>query len=249
MASPLIDSNIFEVNNEANELHEIGLKQELSQDFQSADLSFDQALNILSSTTESELPEPDRKVQTGRILRDKGFNFIRFGIEEHNLGLFSDGYDDLNKSDSKLHSASGSLLMYSGILARDEIRDFEQSISAERGATISLMARAVTAREVIFEVRNGKNEAERLYRKAHHNLTYGDNGYYRVSNAMVAARHEKINRQNTKMIQWLSKAVVGLGFTIFRDKKNLKPAVYTFGARLLDLSSKSKAENSLKAKP
>ncbi len=249
MASPLINPNNFEVNNEAQELHETGLKEELNKNFQSADQSFDQALDILSYTTNSELSETDKNVQTARILRDKGFNLIRFSIQEQNNGLFSDGYEVLNKSDSKFDKASTSLTMYSEFLSNDEMKHFYKSISAEKGATISLMARAITAREVAMEVKNKGHQADRLYRKAHYYLTIGDNGYYRVSNAMVAARHEKIHSQNKKMIQWLSKAVVGLGFTILQDRKNLKPAVYTFGDRLIDLSSKSKAESSLKSKP
>ncbi len=249
MSSPLIKPTCFEVNNGAQKLHEMGLKQELNQDFQLADQTFDDALYTVSSTPENILPQPDKKVQIGRILRDKGFNLIRFSIINHSLGLYSDGYDSLDKSETKFYGALSNLSVYSGFLAKSEVDKLKESINAERGATISLMARAITAREVVFEVKNGNNEAIRQYERAHSHLITGDNGYYRVSNAMVAARHEKINSKNTKMVNWLGKAVVGLGFTLFQDKRNLKPAVFTFGSRLLDLSSKTKAEQSVKSKP
>ncbi len=249
MPKPLIGSEYFKVNTEANLLHEQGLSHGISGNHDVADYSFTSALNVILSSDVEQLSPLDKQVQISRIIRDKGFNLVRRSLRDVNVNLYSDGFKYLDESDIGFYQGEARLTEISDQLSVETKKILYQAVSAERGATLSLLGRAVTSREVVLDIKNGQNEANRYYNRAHGNLVYGNNGYYRVSNAINAARHEKINGKNVAMLGWMGKAIVGLGFSVVKDRKNFKKALLTFGSRTLDLTSKDKAKKSVKVKP
>lgn len=238
---------MFEINPEAQQLHEIGLRAELSGDYSQAHESFDAAQHVLE-----ELPESvDTQIQTARILRDKGFTLVRSSIQVPDIV-------ELDKADDVIEEASGKTFLQ--ILKAGNTSPGPEpplrlnrlqwrELLAEHGATISLLGRIATVKEVTFGQRDDNNPPETTYETAHDFLKKGNNGYYRVSNTMVAARQERIKGNMPNMFKWLGRAGVSLAWTAAFDRENVKPAIRTFGSRLLHLRSHLKAVHSVAGKP
>lgn len=247
MSSPLIGAKVFEINSEAQQLHEYGLRTELSGGYTQAHESFAAAQQVLAGLPESV----DVSVQWGRILRDDGFTYVRSAIQTPDIA-------DLDKADEVIEEASGKTFLQ--ILKAGNTSPSPEpplrlnrlqwrELLAEHGATISLLGRIATVKEVLFGQRDENNPQETTYETAHHFLKQGNNGYYRVSNTMVAARQERINGNMPKVVGWLGRAATGLAWTAAFDRENVKPAVRTFGSRLLQLRNHLKTVHSVAGKP
>jgi len=252
MSRPLVASKSLNVNPEAQQLHEAGLKAELSGSYPEAHDFFDRAQQILENSPKTL----EIVVQSGRIERDDGFTYLRSAIGESNTAL-------LDRSQSIVGRAAENI----GWLATNATTGNEENsvsqtarkeVLAEYGATLSLLGRIATVKEVMLGLDNRKeseaathtrNEGQQAYNLAHNILRTGNNGYYRVSNAMVAARQERLNGRAPKVAMWLGRAVTSIAWTAFQDPSNLKASVMTVGSRIRHLRSYPAAVKSVIEKP
>ena len=232
---------------EAQQMHQDGLQAELSGDYGRAHAAFEVAQMYLE-----DLPQTvDIGVQSARIARDDGFTYVRSAIQKPDV-------QDLDRADDTLEEAGGKTFVW--ILRAGNTspgpekpvrlnREQWRELLAEHGATVSLMGRLATVREVMTGEKDEYNPPSETYETAHSHLVQGSNGYYRVSNAMVAARHERINRNYSPLAKWLGRAATGVAWTALFDTSNLAAARRTFGSRLGHLRSREAAIQSVTRKP
>lgn len=254
--SALISGKVLTVHPEANVLHEKGLDAELNGEYISAHTSFAEASQLLAG-----LPATvDSVVQAARITRDDGFTDVRAAIAGNGLDLLRQAQLTITRS----AESTGPLVSGVEILGTEQLQPHatpkaaRREVFAEHGATISLLGRVATVRQVMFGVdtrgesetaRHARNIEQQPYGQAHDLLRLGNNGYYRVSNAMVAARQERLNGRLRHAGVWLGRAAVGLAWTALRDRDNFEAAVRTFGGRLRHLRSYRAAAASVLRKP
>lgn len=236
----------FALHLEAQHLHEQGKNAAIQQqDFIQAHEAFTHALELLEpeSTT-------DQLVQAARITRDDGFTYLRAAISEHSP-------TQLNDADARLTSAATMTApLVSGLqpmklelsqphtspkLARREIW-------AEHGESVALLGRLATARTAI-EATEAKLHQQQAYGTAYDLLRIGNNGYYKVSNDMNAARQERINGRLPHTIIWLGRAAKDLAWTSLFDRHNLSDSVLTSGSLLPQLITTKSAKASVRLKP
>lgn len=125
-------------------------------------------------------------------------------------------------------------------------------IHAEHGATLSCLGRLATLNSVVTtSTEEFALFGRQQYKDAHEELKQGNNGYYRVSNAMTAARHERLNGTPQGALLWLGRAVTGLGWTAAHDRTNFVPAAKTLASRAQHLNpfDRKAAESSVEVKP
>ncbi|HUD05296.1 MAG TPA: hypothetical protein VMR18_00030 [Candidatus Saccharimonadales bacterium] len=231
-----MSATVFAENPEARELHETGLWAAQNGSFSRAHRLFSSAQEFLVGDTLGIA------VQSARIARDDGFTYVRSAIAESNLG-------DLDKADNALEVASGKTFVK--ILSAGELPKVDQAyreLAAEHGATISLIGRLSTVR-LVMAGPDREEPIEDVYSAAHSALVIGNNGYYRVSNAMVAARHERLFGRPDVMVRWLSKAAVGWSWTLLHDPSNLEATTRTATSRTRHLRNRTTAIESVKSKP
>lgn len=238
---------MFSVVTEAQQKHEAGLQAELSGNYQEAHEAFATAQRYLA-----ELPPTiDVDVQSARIDRDNGFTYVRSAIKRNDQ-------EDLDEADDVLDAAGGKTLLWT-LKAGNSSPGPEASVRlsftqwrelfAEHGATISLMARVATVREIMTGKKDEYNPPSETYKTAGRHLVLGSNGYYLVSNALVAARHERINGNLSGTTSWLGMAATGVVLTAALDIRNLRRASETFVSRTRHLRSRSIAAQSVTEKP
>lgn len=256
MSSPLVGNKVLTVNPEAQQLHDIGLRAELSGSYDQAHESFDAAQQLLAG-----LPQTlDTVVQSARITRDDGFTYVRTAIAESNPSILDQAQATISRSvEATAPLVSGTVFLGTEASATsDTPKKARREFLAEHGATVSLLGRIATVKEVMLGVdtrgdtetaRQARNIEQQPYGLAHDILRRGNNGYYRVSNAMVGARQERLNGRLPNMAVWLGRAATGLAWTAFRDPTNLKAAVRTVGSRVRHLRSYQAAVESVTAKP
>lgn len=243
-------------NPEAQQLHEAGLQAELSGNYAQAHQSFSSAHEVLTG-----LPQTlDTAVQASRIARDDGFTYVRSALAENNPSALDQAHEAIRAS------AEATAPLVSGLSYLDTQlgqphetpKQARREFLAEHGATVSLLGRIATVKEVMLGVdtrgdsetaHSARNVEQQPYGLAHDILRRGNNGYYRVSNAMVGARQERLNGRLPHAAVWLGRAVSGLAWTATFDRKNLKAAVLTVGSRTPHLRSYQAAIASVKAKP
>jgi hypothetical protein len=257
MASPLIGPKALTVNPEAQQLHETGLIAELSGDYARAHESFDAARQVIISSPETTV---DGIVQLARINRDDGFTYLRTATAEANPSILDQARQAIERSvEATAPLVSGTAFIGNSLPQPQETpKKVRREILAEHGVTVSLLGRLVTVKEVMLGVdTRGDSEVARLardveqqpYGLAHDILRLGNNGYYRVINAMVGARQERLNGRFLHTVVWLGRAANGLVWTAIRDPQNLKAAVYTTGNRIRHLRSYKAAVTSALNKP
>lgn len=254
MSNPLISEKALTTNPEARRLHETGLKAELMGDYNEAHESFEAAQQIIAG-----LPQTiDTAVQSARIGRDAGFTYVRAAIANNDSSILELAQGAIKTSlEATAPLASGAAFI-GNAQPEANSRIFHREFLAEHGATVSLLGRIATVREVMLGVdtrgnseaaREARNGEQQPYSLAHDLLVMGNNGYYRVSNAMVAARQERINGRLPQVARWLGRAASGLAWTALRDPSNLKSAVRTSGNRARHLRSYRAAVNSVTTYP
>ena len=255
MPSPLIGSRLLQNNPSAEIFHEDGLKAALDGNFADARYNFDTALQIVS-----ELPQTiDAVIQGARITRDKGFTDLRESNELNDDPALLDRAQAIIRSsiDASAPIVNSSLDLRNakyGVSRRKALIEAR----TEHGATVSLLGRIATTKQVRL-IQGGEGasglaevaakDGRAAYTSAHNFLLQGNNGYYLVSNSMVAARHELINGGKSQMLLWLGRADRGLLWTSVRDPRNILPAVLTAGSRSRDIISFDAAIKSLKKRP
>lgn len=247
MPHPVVDTHAFQEHGGALGLHVLGLEAELHGDYPEAHAYFDRALVMLDRVP----PTVDVAVQSARIQRDDGFTYARSAIKTHDPS-------ELDRAEQVIEQSSGKTLLQvikAGNtspgpepplrLSRKQSRE----LRSEHGSTMSLMGRLATIREVVFGERDEDNPPEETFDAAHDWLRQGSNGYYRVSNAMAAARQERINKHPGQMRRWLARAAMGIAWSATFDQTNLKDAARTFGSRLRHVRSYQAAVESVSVKP
>ena len=245
MPNPIRGGNVFIEDPLARYFHEEGLKAELSGDYISARNSFYQGIMELYNRPLSAA----RQVQLASILRDDGFTSLRQSIFESEPEKLAEAEEILNRS----KALTGRLVRWSRIISSIPGLPIELTspelceLGSEHGATISLLGRLATVNHVQF----GRNDVDptSMYEEAHDYLRSGSNGYYRVSNAMVAARWERIQNNLPEVFRWLGRSTSGLAWTAAHNPANLVPAGMTFAGRVGHLRSWNGSFLSVAVKP
>jgi len=256
MSSPLIGNKILTVNPEAQTFHEAGLRSELNGNYAQAHASFDTAQLILAGLPQSL----DVVVQSARITRDDGFTHVRNALTESNPSMLDQAQATISHSvETTAPLVSGTLFLHTEASSSITTpKNARREFLAEHGATVSLLGRIATVKEVMLGIdtrgdtetaRHARNIEQQPYGLAHDILRKGNNGYYRVSNAMLGARQERLNGRLPDMVVWLGRATTGLAWTALRDPSNLKNSVRTFGSRISHLRSYQAAVKSVTTKP
>ena len=251
MSSPLIGAKVLVTNPEAQRLHEAGLQAELNGDYAQAHDAFNDAQQILAGVS----PTLDTIVQSAHINRDNGFTYVRAAIADSNPTIFDQALATIS------HSVEATAPLVSNIdLLQSHVspKKTRTELLAEHGATVSLLGRAATVKEVMLGIdtrgddeaaHNARDVYQQPYSQAHDILRSGNNGYYLVSNAMVAARQELLNSRLLQMSVWLGRAATGVVWTALQDPTNLRAAVRTVGSRVRHLRSYQAAIASVTTNP
>ncbi len=258
MANPLIEARVLFENQEARTLHADGLTNALAG-------RFDDAQELFRAAQEALSVDPltlDRTVQAARITRDSGFTWLRAAIaapENDTPAVLAKARDTLDSSrhvtkESLTNPPPASYERPSGLSTRRARRE----TWAEHGETLSLLGRLGTAHAVLLPSDSSKespstaayvNNSPHYYQLAHNALIAGNNGYYRVSNALAAARDARINQHRPDSAEWAARAAVGLAWTAMRDPQHLVAAARTTANRARDLRNPQAAQASVLARP
>jgi hypothetical protein len=245
---------------EAYRLHEAAIGARTRADYPTAHLYFGEAaatLPIVPTTT-------DQVVQLAHIVRDDGFTYVhdalastaatpqdRVEIVKHGLSILVDSLELTTPLMSGTQLAPSELPQL-----HDTPKRPRREVFAEHGATLSALGRAATVQSVMLGMKPRRPTQaaanvldQQAYGLAHDILRLGSNGYYRVSNAMVGARQERLNGRLPHTLVWLNRAAVGLAWTAMRDPGNLAAAYRTAASRVVDVRSRRAAMNAVFTKP
>lgn len=192
----------------------------------------------------------DAEVQAARIGRNMGFAWVRTAIESNDTRLLHRGGEQILHCATSLKKELGQERDALTTAARKEA-------IAEYGAAISFLGRTATATQIMRQdtgatsarIREAAKWGSKAYEQAHELLKEGSNGYHRVSNAMAAARHERVNGRVMKAAAWTGRAAVGLAWTATHDRKNLINTLRATSNRTRQLLTRSIATRSIKTKP
>ncbi|HUC95764.1 MAG TPA: hypothetical protein VMR76_02265 [Candidatus Saccharimonadia bacterium] len=227
------------VNLEAQTLHAAGRDAELNGNFVEAHGWFDEAQIVLTSLTTTL----DTDVQYATILRDDGFTYLRSAINTHSKSDLSNAARVLHEAKNKTNGQFSD--NHWGL-------DSPKELFAEHGATLSCLGRLSTVAGIVFKQAE-YSIPQWFYKDADIHLRSGNNGYYRVSNAMVAARYERTRAYTSESPPetkfWVARALAGLVWTELYDGRNLKPASRTFFGRLPHIATYGSAVRSVSVKP
>lgn len=187
------------------------------------------------------LPKDDRSLKKAHLLRDTGFNEVRRALQNPQV---IDPQAVVATALTTIHDAAK---IESEILAATQVNDPEyKKVVAEHGATTTILGRIATTFSIVEHGVPGKTD---LYNTAHGLLKYGNNAYYRTSNALTAARHERAHGDTAASAKWFGRAVHAVALAAVRDRDNLKPSLATFARRAPDIRSKDAALHSVRLRP
>lgn len=181
---------------------------------------FEQAL----STLDNDPPSIDKEVQAARIWRDYGFSLAREFVvgrvdaapHAHNLLVTS-----LRKTITLLDDGAQS-------------PERRAELYVERGTTESMIGRLVVAVQVAngdITTRNkvgaGAVQDQKWFgpERTHRHFLRGNNGLARTTNAMYAARTERMNGRVLHVVPWIGRAIASVGFSLSQDHKSIVPSV------------------------
>lgn len=233
MAELVPTNTAFEVNAQAARLREIGLASSLSGEFDKALGYFGEAQEILRELANPEFHESrdvllGATVQSAAIRRDTGSVFIRRAIstsDPEDLDIATTNLtvslDSTEKLLSKYHKTASATVT-------PRFKRRRETLSAQHGFTISMMGRVATVRETIFGLTSDEDPIDH-YSLADSYLNKGNNTNLAITNAMVAARQERIRGEHSGMLVWLTQATfrtakdtvkkphTNVGHSAFRD--------------------------------
>ena len=244
-------SQTIEVCEQARIIQADGVEAELAGNYDSAYALFDDALAALAGTG----THCSREYQVAGIERDRAFTSVRHGIaangDTERAGLFERAQAGLDRSLQTLTQ----LLNPKSPGTFDHTHEDTRLIRASRGATLSCLGRLALVRGAYDDqARPGSgNEhydaAYTSFKFAHQALRQGNNGYFLVSNAIIAAKAALLLDLPAEVVRWKRRAVLGLGWTALHDRQNLSRAWDTFRARDRHLADKPAALASILVKP
>ena len=253
----LIGARALVENPEAMLLHTEGLDAEMNGDFASVHESFTVAQAILAT-----LPETmDTITQSARIVRDNGFTYVREAIHKSDTSLLRAASLCINDSiEATAPIVSGTIFAWpeAPSSVTNTAKRGRREVITEHGATVSLLGRLSTVKSVMLGIDTRTDEPSAVqarsidqqgYALAHDLLRRGNNGYYRVSNAMMGARQERLNGRLPHAFVWLGRAASGVAWTAVRDPRNFKSTILTVGNRLRDIRSYKAAHDSVLVRP
>lgn len=191
---------------------------------------------------------PTGSIDDARIRRDLGFTYALQSL------------DTLKHKDTSHGIAPGSLFGDAQAMLASSLAITEnllappcydiQHFYAEHGATLSLMGRLATIASLNIPNTDTKDALPvNYYYNAHDFLKVGDNMYYFVSNALVAARSDRIRGNLTASLGWVGKAVIGLARSVLEDRANAKASFRTFVRRVPSIRTKNAALRSVRTQP
>lgn len=235
----------FTVNNEADTLHQQGVAlASRAGDLEAANDSFEEAIDVLGYDPK-ETKDVSVIMQGARINRDRAFTEVRFGLRDDTPDRIAVAYHSLRYgTDNTL----GKISFAAEYQYSPEAWSYLQN---ELGASIGLLGRVATLAFVVGRIENADTEvpekAIRHYEQA--DRTIDSNMYYATSNAVNAARHERIFGRKLEAAKWMGRA---LRYTIEaakNDRSNLVGSARTIATRAFALSSVKSSRKSVLKKP
>lgn len=233
---------------DAREFHEEALRAKGAGEFDRAHQLLGEALYSL----EDEPETGDRLIQEARLTRDAGFTFTQEAavgralvatysaneMLEEALGLTQRVIDSLGANVASPDYVDFKVSRYAGRSVVAEI--VRRKAFGEHGATQTLLGRTTTVNEILSgtdprghgsKAKFERNFYQRHYGEAHRSLLVGDNGYYRVVNAVSAMRQVRVNGalQSPYLGPWMARTSAALGYTMQHDRGNLKAATRHLG--------------------
>jgi hypothetical protein len=231
MKKLVIEPSAFKVNLDASRSHNQGLIASVEGQYVDAEEAFSASLAILDSGPKSN----DSMLQKSRVMRDKAFNIVREAVAVGDARRLYKAQDELDDS----------LLLTDISDEAYQVESAFREVLSERAATIGMMGRVATAQMVL----TGELTGVEKYYQAHDYNVNGANGYYRVSNAVNAARHERIADNKLKVARWMGKAIIGMAWTAVHDPKRLRQATLTSIDRTLSIRTVRSARASVLKRP
>ena len=233
---------------DAREFHEEALHAKSAEEFSRAHQLLGEALHFL----EDEPETGDKLIQEARITRDAGFTYTQeaaagrafvatYGANEvldRALGLTQRIIDSIGANAASPDYVDFKVSRY---VDRSAVTDIaRRKAFAEHGATQTLLGRTTTVNEILSgtdtrghgsKAKFERNFYQRYYGEAHRSLLVGDNGYYRVVNAVSAMRQVRVNGalQSPYLGPWMARTGAALGWTRQHDRSNLKAATRHLG--------------------
>lgn len=131
--------------------------------------------------------------------------------------------------------------------------DAASELFAEHGAILSLQARIGTTEQTIKKQHNEPIDHEAVQRATHRYgyahifLHNGNNGDYRVGNAMNAARHARLF--GGLVSPWLARAESGLAWTAVHDRENFRDALLAHRSLTKIMSTRRAVKESVLQSP
>lgn len=230
----------FKINEAARSLHQQGLDT-AKQDPEAAREIYENAIQRLRTPLHNKLIDwPSTIFQWSRIRRDIAFTFVREAIDKTEPGLLEPAYEEARQS----HITTSNLLDK----GRQEYSpEAWRMLLAEHGATEGVRGRIVTVAGVMGYSRL-PNTFD-YYTSAHGYLFNGSNPYYLGSNAINAARHERIDGHEAKTGLWVCRSVAAVVRARRTSERMYEDTKNTVGVRLGSLASKSAARQSVLERP
>lgn len=151
-------------------------------------------------------------VQEARVWRDDGFVNIREALAGPNLQTRAKHFATARQALDRSQAALWEKVNPQGGIYRNN-REAWGEYGTSRGALGRLAtAEMVSAKRYSREASHSPDpkEVRELYEDAHAALRRGSNTYYLVSNAVNAARHERIFGTKRGVVKWLGRAAFGL---------------------------------------
>lgn len=246
MGSTMTGTEALHVDHSAEMFYNQGRAAAQNGDIGKANDDFAAALREL----ENSVVTFDAGVQTARIGRNIGFSWVKAAIASNDTRLLNRGANQIARYATPLKEELQQ--DYNGLTAVAR-----REAVAEYGAAVSFLGRTATATQVMRQdtgatsarIRQAAKRGSEAYTHAHTLLKEGGNGYHRVSNAITAARHERMNGRALRAAKWTGRAVVGLAWTAAKDRENFKVAALTAGNRSRDLLTRKGATRSVKTAP
>jgi hypothetical protein len=179
----------------------------------------------------------DRKaaatLHAARITRDIANATLRRAVHHYHTDVLQ-SEELLGQSSDAFDLSAASLKVVA-----EESQAFSESaqsyVFSEYGATISFQGRQNVAEKVLFDRPGTANAAMGHFSHAAATLHSGDNGYYKVGNALHAARFEAWRENKKELTEWMHQGNMALRHTIIHDPCNARRAALTYGRLWKDI--------------
>ena len=242
-------SAFFQEYQPAQEKHQAGIELATKvHDYEAAHDAYREGLERLDEAPPVALTAAEFAVQRARIVRDDAFVYARQAIAEGATAA---------QPDRLALAASGTirtlnmtkLLIESNMFDDEATRGYAQ-LRSEHNATVSHLGRIGAIGQVLaippYNIRLRRPET--YFSDANTWYLYG-NFYYLASNAINAARYERLCGNLGLMFGWLRTAGGAAADAVIHDRENARRAFESVAIRLPALRSQNAASQSILARP